>query len=59
MRDLKYDRQLGRLATLTTNGAVQLWDPHLSHIRTVSPLPPSSLSCSQALCFQHFWQARR
>ena len=35
MRDVKYDRQLGRLATLTTNGAVQLWDPHLSHIRTV------------------------
>lgn len=35
MRDVKYDRQLGRMVTLTTNGAVQLWDPHLSHIRTV------------------------
>ena len=37
VRDVKYDRQLGRLATLTTNGAVQLWDPHLSHIRTERP----------------------
>ena len=35
VRDVKYDRQLGRLVTLTTNGAVQLWDPHLSPIRTV------------------------
>ena len=35
MRDVKYDRQLGRLVSLTTNGAVQIWDPHLSHIRTV------------------------
>ncbi|CAL5228259.1 g11362 [Coccomyxa viridis] len=35
VRDVKYDRQLGRVVTLTTNGAVQLWDPHLSHIRTV------------------------
>lgn len=40
VRDVKYDRQLGRVVTLTTNGAVQLWDPHLSHIRTVrSPFP--------------------
>lgn len=42
MRDVKYDRQLGRLATLTTTGAVQLWDPHLSPIRTVRGFPNTS-----------------
>ena len=35
VRDVKYSERLGRLATLTTNGLVQLWDPHLSPIRTV------------------------
>ena len=42
MRDVKFDRQLGRLATLTTTGAVQLWDPHLSPIRTVRGFPNTS-----------------
>ena len=39
MRDVQYSARLGRLATLTTNGAVQLWDPHLSNIRSVRASP--------------------
>ena len=35
VRDVKYSAKLGRLATLTTNGGVQLWDPHLNSIRSV------------------------
>ena len=49
MRDVKYDRQLGRLVSLTTNGAVQIWDPHLSHIRTVGgPHRASPAPCRAA-----------
>ncbi len=53
VRDVKYDRQLGRLVTLTTNGAVQLWDPHLSHIRTVSPPLPIICKGPPALAVWH------
>ncbi len=45
MRDVAYSARLGRLATLTTNGAVQLWDPHLSPIRTVRAPPTLCLPC--------------
>lgn len=51
MRDVKYDRQLGRLVTLTTNGAVQLWDPHLSHLRTVrAPRSSRMPYCVRVAC---------
>jgi hypothetical protein len=36
VRDVKYNGQLGRVASLTTNGCVQLWDPHLTLDRNVS-----------------------
>ncbi|EIE19636.1 WD40 repeat-like protein [Coccomyxa subellipsoidea C-169] len=45
VRDVKFNRNLGRLASLTTNGCVQFWDPHANFDRNVSaptsPLAPS------------------
>lgn len=38
MRDVKFSQNLGRLATLTTNGCVQFWDPHCTFERNVSPI---------------------
>lgn len=29
VRDVQYNQSLGRVASLVTNGSVQLWDPHL------------------------------
>lgn len=38
VRDVKYSRHLGRLASLTTNGCVQFWDPHANFERNVRDL---------------------
>ncbi|KAK9918446.1 hypothetical protein WJX75_004149 [Coccomyxa subellipsoidea] len=35
VRDVKYNRNMGRLASLTTNGCVQFWDPHATFERNV------------------------
>ncbi|BDA46679.1 DDB1- and CUL4-associated factor 12 [Coccomyxa sp. Obi] len=35
VRDVKFSPSLGRLATLTTNGCVQFWDPHCIFERNV------------------------
>lgn len=53
VRDVKYNRQLGRLASLTTNGCVQLWDPHLTLDRIVSQftiLEIPLLTCPILMC---------
>ena len=43
VRDVKYNRNMGRLASLTTNGCVQFWDPHATFERNVrGPSPPLS-----------------
>ena len=35
VRDVQYNQSLGRIASLVTNGSVQLWDPHLRLAGTV------------------------
>ena len=35
VRDVQYNQSLGRVASLVTNGSVQLWDPHLRLAGTV------------------------
>ena len=38
VRDVQYNQSLGRVASLVTNGSVQLWDPHLRLAGTVRGL---------------------
>jgi hypothetical protein len=55
VRDVKYNRNMGRLASLTTNGCVQFWDPHATFERNVrGPSPPDTLMRSlpqRHLCY--------
>lgn len=38
VRDVQYSQNVGRIASLVTNGSVHLWDPHLRLANTVCTL---------------------
>ncbi|KAK9802066.1 hypothetical protein WJX73_010138 [Symbiochloris irregularis] len=51
VRDVKYQQSSCRVLTLTTNGFVQIWDPHLNYISQVQ-LPQNKEAVCMAVCDQ-------